>query len=55
MCLYFGCGGVGCVGGWRIGPGSWRVGWWYVCVSGLSVLMAGPGICILCYADACAS
>ena len=28
-----------------------RVGWCYVCVcceSGLSVLMAGPGICILC-------
>ena len=31
------------------GPGSGRVGWCYVCVcceSGLSVLMAGPGICI---------
>ena len=36
------------VGG-RIGSG--RVVWCYVCVcceSGLSVLMAGPGICILC-------
>ena len=25
------------------------------CESGLSVLMAGPGIYILCYADTCAS
>ena len=38
------------VGG-RLGPGSVRVGWSYVCVcceSGFSVLMASPGICILC-------
>ena len=38
------------VGG-RLGPVSERVGWCYVCVcceSGLSVLMVGPGICILC-------
>ena len=41
--------------GWRVGgqpgPGSGRVGWCYVCVcceSGFSVLMAGPGICMLC-------
>ena len=32
-------------------PWSGRMGWCFVCVcceSGLSVLMAGPGICILC-------
>ena len=37
--------------GWAVWPGSGRVGWRYVCVcckSGFSVLMAGPGICILC-------
>ena len=40
---------------WRVGgrldPGSGRVVWCYFCVcceSGLFVLMAGPGICILC-------
>ena len=39
---------LGRVGG-RFGPGSGRVGWYCVCCeSGLSVLMAGPGICILC-------
>ena len=35
----------------RLGPGSGRVGWCYVCVCceyGISVLMAGPGICMLC-------
>ena len=40
------------------GPGSGGVGWCYVCVScesGLSVYMAGPGICVLCLADTCAS
>ena len=40
------------------GPGSGGVGWCYVCVrceSGLSVSMAGPGICVLCLADTCAS
>ena len=50
MCLCFGCCGVGGVGG-RLGPRSGRVGWCYVCVcyeSGFSVLMADPGICILC-------
>ena len=34
-----------------LGPGSGGVGWFYVCVSceyGFFVLMAGPGICILC-------
>ena len=48
MCLCFGCGGGGGVG-WRLGSGSGRVGWCYVCrccESGFSVLMAGPGICI---------
>ena len=39
------------MGGW-LEPGSVRVGSCYVCMvcceSGLSVLMAGPGICILC-------
>ena len=38
---------VGAVGG-RLEPGSGRVLWCYVCESGLFVLMAGPGICILC-------
>ena len=31
-------------------------GWCYICVrceSGLSVYMAGPGICVLCLADTC--
>ena len=43
MCLCFGCGGVGGVGGGvgrGLGPGSGAVGWCYVCVrceSGLSV------------------
>ena len=38
--------------------GSGTVGWCYVCVrceSGLSVYMAGPGICVLCLADTCTS
>ena len=38
------------VGG-RLGPESGKVGWCNVCVcceSGVYVLMAGPGICILC-------
>ena len=60
MCLCFGCGGVRDVGrvGGRLGPGFGRVGFVYVCVcceSGFFVLMAGPGICILCKADTCAS
>ena len=49
-------GGVG--GEWGLGPGSGAVRWCYVCVrceSGLSVLMAGPGICVLCLADTCTS
>ena len=40
------------------GPTSEGVGWCYVCVngeSGFSVYMEGPGICVLCLADACAS
>ena len=56
MCLCFGCGdvgGVGGVGGEWVGGllGSGRLGLCYVCMcceSGLSVLMTGPGICILC-------
>ena len=55
VCVLLRWCGVGGVGGewvgWRaFGPGSGRVGWCYVCVcceSGFSVLMAGPGICIL--------
>ena len=46
MCLCFGYGGVGR----RLGPGSGRMGWCYVygCgESGLFVLVAGLGICIL--------
>ena len=38
-------------------PVSGGVGWCYVCVrceSGLSVLMAGPGICVLFLAETCA-
>ena len=41
-----------------LGQGSGAVGWCYVCVrceSGFSVLMAGPGICVLCLADTCTS
>ena len=54
MC--FGCGDVGDVGGvgveW-VGDLArvWEYGVVYVCVCcefGFSVLMAGPGICILC-------
>ena len=52
MCLCFGCGGVGGVGGERAGGFCQDLGGWcYVCMcceSGLSVFMAGPGICILC-------
>ena len=53
MCLCFGCGGVGGVGGeWVGGLGQGLGGWCSVmcvcCESGLSVYMAGPGICILC-------
>ena len=41
-----------------MGKGSGAVGWCYVCVrceSGISVKMAGPGICVLCLADTCIS
>ena len=53
MYLCFGCGSVGGVGGVgvRLGPGSGRVVWCYVYVcyeSGFLVLMAGPGIRLLC-------
>ena len=44
--------------GRRLGPGSGDVWWCYVCVrceSGLSVYIAGPGICVLCFADTCTS
>ena len=47
MCLCFGCDGVGEL----VGVLDQGLGWCYVCVfcaSGFSVLMAGPGICILC-------
>ena len=50
-CLCFGCGGVGGVGGEWVGVFGHSLGGCYVCVcceSGLFVLMAGPGICILC-------
>ena len=51
MCLCFGCGGVGGVGGVGGRLGSGRLELCYVCVcceSGLFVLVADPGICILC-------
>ena len=51
VCLCFGCGGVGGVGGEWVGGYGHSLGVCYVCVcceSGLFVLMAGPGICILC-------
>ena len=38
--------------GRSLGQGSGGMEW---CESGLSVYMAGPGICILCLADSCAS
>ena len=43
--------------GGRLRPGSGMVVWCYVCVfvNLDSVLMAGPGICILCQADSCVS
>ena len=51
VCLCFGCGGVGGIGGeWGLGSGSGGVRSCYVCVScesGISVLMAGAGICIV--------
>ena len=51
MC--FGCGSVVVLGesGWAACARVWVGGLCYVCVcceSGLSVLMAGPCICILC-------
>ena len=48
MC--FGCGGIGGVVGEWVGGFGHSLGGCYVCVcceSGLFVLMAGPGICIL--------
>ena len=39
-----------------LGPRSGGVVWCYICVrceSGLAVLMAGTGICVLCLADTC--
>ena len=51
VCLWFGCGGVGGVGGECVGGFGQSLGGCYVCVcceSGLFVSMAGPGICILC-------
>ena len=53
VCLCLGCSGVGGIGGEWVGDLTWvwRVGWCYVCVScesGFFVLMAGPGIGILC-------
>ena len=52
MCLCFGCGGECGVGGEWVGDLGQCLGrLCYVCVCcgcGLFVLMAGPGICILC-------
>ena len=51
MCLCFGCGGVGGVGRDLVGYLGQGLGVCYVCLwweSGFTVLMAGPGICILC-------
>ena len=41
-------------GGWVIGLVQ-CLGGCVCCESGLFVLIAGPGICIVCYADTCAS
>ena len=46
MC--FGCSGVGGVRGEWVGGLGQGLGGWGGVVSGLSVLMIGPGICILC-------
>ena len=48
LCLCFGCGVVGGIGGeWVSGLGQGLGGWGGV-MSGFSILMTGPGICILC-------
>ena len=38
-----------------LGHGGWCDVKYVCCESGLFVLMAGPGICILCWADTCIS
>ena len=54
VCLCLGlqwCGWCSWGVGGGLGPGSGMVGRCYICViceSGFFVLMAGPGICILC-------
>ena len=56
-----GTGGVlkvclGCCGGEWVGDLDYGMGVVFVsCESGLSVYIAGPGICILCLVDTCAS
>ena len=62
VCLCLGCSGVGGVGAEWVGLGVWtkvwKGGWCYVCVrceSRIYVQIVGPGICILCLADTCAS
>ena len=57
VCLCFGCGGVGGVGGSGFGQGSGE--WVVLCLCKLCALTfcvdEGPGTCVLCLADTCAS
>ena len=59
VCQNLCCSGMGSVGGEWVGALDQDLeGWCYACVScesEFSVYMAGPGICILCLADTCAS
>ena len=57
VCMCFGCGGVGSVGGEWIGDlDQGRVGWCYVCVSLDSMCRWQVQVSVyLCLADTCAS
>ena len=52
VCLCLGCGGVGCVGVEWVGGLVQGLEVW---AGVMSVYMTGPGICVLCLADTCAS
>ena len=55
MCLCFACGSVCGIGGEWVGGLAQGLGRWGGVMFRFSELMAGPGICILCLADSCAS